>query len=114
LDDDDYNVRENSSKDLKRLGEAVVKTLKEAPVAAKSAEQRERLDEVLRSEFVDNSGLMSNQLRTLRVIRILEWSRTEEARAVLQALSKQVLEAGLNDYANAALARLAKRATAPR
>jgi hypothetical protein len=71
LDDDDYDVRENASKDLRRLGEGVVKTLKEARVAAKSAEQRERLDELLRSEFVDNSGLTSNQLRTLRVIRIL-------------------------------------------
>src|SRR5207245_1292976 len=73
LDDDDYAVRENGSKELMRLGAGVVKLLQTARTTTKSLEQRARLDELLRKELLDDSGMTRDQMRTLRVIRILEW-----------------------------------------
>jgi hypothetical protein len=109
LDDEDFGVREEASDDLNRVGPASIKLLQAARASTKSAEQRQRIDVLLRNHLPDDSGLTSEQMRILRAVRVLEWSGTADAQQVLEGLARLELDAGLNQDVKNALGRLARQ-----
>ncbi len=79
------------------------------PHPARGDPARGRIDQLLRKHAPDGSGLTSDQLRILRAIRVLEWSRTAVAQQALKELADRPFEAGLNEDVKNALARLIKQ-----
>jgi len=81
--------------------------LRAAAAAASSAEQRRRLESLLSQK----SHLVSNpdELRSLRAVEVLEHVGSEEARRVLQELTKGAAAARLTRDSRAALQRLMDR-----
>jgi WD40 repeat protein len=106
LDADDFAARERATAELSRMAERIEGTLRDARAGA-SAEARRRLDQIL-------SGLKGpspERLRQARAVEVLEWLGTAEARQVLRALAGGAADARLTRDSEAALRRLAGRAT---
>jgi WD40 repeat protein len=109
LDADDFAVRERATAELTRIAEQVEGALRAARVAA-SAEARRRLDQALR-------GLnrpSPEQLRQARTMEVLELVATPAAQEVLRSLAGGAPASRLTRDAQAALRRLADRATPSR
>jgi hypothetical protein len=109
LDHDEFKVREQTSTELQKLGDAAIPYLQKALQQTSSPEMRSRIETLLKAHNLDEWALPSEQLRILRVIRILEWSGTSQARQVLQQLATDPVAAGLEKEVRTALARLRKR-----
>jgi WD40 repeat protein len=108
LDDDDFAVREEASRELRRLGAkcrpALVRALAKEPVP----EVRRRAEQLL--DKLGDPDPAWEMLRPLRALEVLEHLGTPEARAVLERLAQGKPDAQLTREARAILERLAKHA----
>jgi hypothetical protein len=107
LDDDEFQVREEATKKLEKLGAAAVPALQRARDKAPLEAQR-RIDGLLEKAGKAEVKVSPEQLRTLRAIQVLERVGEAEARQVLQTLAKGAAEAEATMAAKAALERLVK------
>lgn len=108
LDDARFVVREKATVALDKLGVIAVPFLEKAARETTSGEVRQRAERLLTKHRVDSSALTPEQLRLVRLIRLLEWSALPEARTALDELARSPLEAGLSEDARRALARMGK------
>src|SRR5271165_4253549 len=97
LDHDEFEVREKAFRDLERMGDLAVPFLQKVPKGAASVEVRTRIVTLLKKQNPEEWPFTSEQLRILRVIRILEWTGTKEARKALEHLAKDPAAAGLKE-----------------
>jgi hypothetical protein len=114
LDSDEFDTRENASKELERFEDGVLGLLRKALEGKPSLDTRRRLEALV--------GKLSGRLRNpspesrrvSRCLEVLEHIGTPEARQVLEVLAKGSPGARLTEEAKASLDRLAKRtATVP-
>ena len=96
----DYRARDAATTRLRLLADRAGSLLREAQSAARSAEVRRRLDDLL-----DGRTHTPEQLRAMRVVEVLEWVGPA-ARPVLAAWAGGVAGARLTTEAAAALRRL--------
>jgi WD40 repeat protein len=106
LDDEDYTVREKASAQLERLGDRPEALLRKALACPPSLEVRRRIEPLLEKQ--KKAIPVGNSLRALRAVEILELVATPEARALLNALSRETNWRLLAAEADAAHARLTK------
>jgi tricorn protease-like protein len=109
LDDDQFEVREEASAALARLGEVVLPAARKTLAAKPSAEVRRRLEEIVEGLLL--LAPSPDRRAELRAIEALEWAGTAEARRLLKELAAGLPEATLTREAKAALGRLARRGT---
>jgi WD40 repeat protein len=107
LDSDQFEVRERASRDLERLGEAVVDALRNAKTRDLSLEHARRIDRLL--EKLGGPGPGPEQLRAIRAVAALEQVGSPGARKILERLAAGAAGARLTQEAELTLQRL-KRA----
>jgi WD40 repeat protein len=107
LDDDDFEKREASSKELADLGPLAEKALHKAAKDPPSAEAARRIKELLKK--MDDGSVSAGRLREVRALEVLEAIGTAEARKLLEELAKGAAEAALTQEAKASLSRLSPR-----
>jgi hypothetical protein len=105
LDHDEFAIRETAFAELDKLGDATIAPLQAARPKARSVEQRNRIDALLKNRGVEDGALTNEQLRLVRAIRVLEWA---EALAALDALAKEPPDAQLLPDIRAARERVAE------
>jgi WD40 repeat protein len=112
LDDDDFAVREDASRQLRRAGAksrpALLKALKNKP----APEVRRRAEQLL--EKLGEPDPPWEMVRPLRALELLEQIATPEAREVLTELAKGKADAQLTREAKATLDRLIKLSGRPK
>lgn len=107
LDADEFDARENASKELLTLGAEAAAALRKALQEKPSAELRRRAEEIL--ERLDAGGApLESVVRPVRAIEALERLGTAEAKKLLEELAKSG-GAEVVREAKASLARLAQR-----
>jgi RNA polymerase sigma factor (sigma-70 family) len=106
LDDDRFTVREEAAAALRGLGEAVAPAMRQTLDGKPSAEVRRRLRGLL--DQLD-LGTSPGQLRSLRVIEILERIATPGTRRLLEDVAKGAPTARQTQEAIASLDRLNRR-----
>jgi len=106
LDSDQFAVRDQSTWELEKLGEAASGACRKALTGDPSPELRRRLEKLLEKQFRQMWSPSREQLRNLRSLEVLELADTSDARQVLQKLAKGAPEARLTREAKAALLRL--------
>jgi RNA polymerase sigma factor (sigma-70 family) len=105
LDDDHFDVREKASRELAKLGKAVVADLRREREKTQSFEVRRRLDALL--EKLDGSSeKVDETLRSQRMVAVLELAATTEAKELLEHLSKKGPNDDWRRQAKSALDRL--------
>lgn len=113
LDDDDFGVREEASRQLGEIGEPAAPVLREAlgADAGASPELRARAAALLREIEESSSGPApeGEPLRRVRAIQILGLVGTEEARAILEEIRKTSPSARERREAETALGRARTR-----
>jgi hypothetical protein len=107
LNDDEFEKREEASKELTKLGPQAEEALRKAAKDPASAEVARRVAELLTK--VKEGAVSGEGLRQARALEVLEGLGTPEARKVLDELAKGAGSASLTQQAKAALERLAKR-----
>jgi hypothetical protein len=108
LDNDDPDIRDKATEDLKQMGKAAQPALREALMARASAEVRIRLELLLDKV----PGAQGEILRIMRATEALEFTGSPEARSLLTTLAKDAPKAELKAEAKASLQRLEKRPNA--
>jgi hypothetical protein len=113
LDHDAFAPREQATKALEDLGEAVEPALHTAIAHAESAELRRRIEALLAKLPESQRGAPSPaRLQMLRAIEVLEHIGTVEARELLRRLADGAAGARQTREAKAALERLTSRSSA--
>jgi hypothetical protein len=110
LDSDDYQMRTQALRDLRRFGRVAEKSLRRALENKPSLEVRRRIEQLL-EEMPDGPDTVRAEPREVRAVELLEDVGTTEARRVLQALADGLEESELSQEARASLARLAHRSS---
>jgi hypothetical protein len=110
LEHDEYIRREQASRELDKLSQAVEPTVRRTLARGVPPETRRRLADLLGP--TDGPILSPHWIRTLRALQILESLGTAEARQLLQTLAHGVPEARLSQEAKAARERLGRRLVA--
>jgi WD40 repeat protein len=108
LDDDEFAVRENASRELAAVGSAAAHELSAALARAESPEVRQRLRR-LRDLATSPTIARPDELQARRAICVLERIGSEPARRVLSYLAAGALAARQTRYAAEALGRLESR-----
>jgi RNA polymerase sigma factor (sigma-70 family) len=103
LDDDQFKVRQQASRELDRLGEAAVAGVKGRLDGVQSLELRLRLEAFLNKH--DNAKPTADRLRETRALQLLEELATPEARTLLRDLARGNPNARRTREAARALAR---------
>jgi hypothetical protein len=103
LDSGRYAVREKAMRELLAAGEKAVGALRDARKGKVSAEQLERIDELLKK--LDGPTVPPARLRTSRALAVLELIGSGKAKSVLEELARGPESALLTQEAKAALAR---------
>ena len=111
LDSEEFEVREQATRELENHLDVASPDLKEALAGEPSLEVRCRLERLIASADKENWG--PEMLRALRAIEVLEISGTPEARRVLAGMATGEPRGRLTQEAKASLERLARRG-APR
>src|SRR5262249_28100005 len=106
LDNDDLKIRDQATRRLEDLGAAAKAVLGETLEDAPSPEVRRRIEELLTR--LEEPSSVSDRLRPLRAIKVLEQIGTPDAKKLLETLTKGRPEAAVTKEAIAALKRLAK------
>jgi WD40 repeat protein len=106
LASDHFQVRQNATQELGRLGELAEATLRQKLQEKIPLEMRQRVEHLLQKV---EPAISREKLRELRAIEVLEHIGTAEAQKVLQGLATGAPEARLTQEAKASLGRLAKR-----
>jgi WD40 repeat protein len=107
LDDDEFDKREEASRELAKLGRRAEGALRKAVKAATSAEVVRRAGDLLK--MVEEGALSGEGLRESRALEVLEGLGTPEAKKLLEELAKGAPDAALTREAKASLERLVKR-----
>jgi hypothetical protein len=105
LDDDEFDKREEASRELAKLGRRAEGALRKAVKAATSAEVVRRAGDLLKK--VEEGALSGEGLRESRALEVLEGLGTPEAKKLLEELAKGAPDAALTREAKASLERLA-------
>jgi hypothetical protein len=106
LDNDDFDVRQRSEKELTGFGEGAAAELQEAlKQTGKSLEYRRRVERI--HELATGQG--PARTRELRTLRVLEYAATAEARKLLLELAQGAPGARRTQDARAALERIDAR-----
>jgi WD40 repeat protein len=111
LDDNDFPVREQATRELTRLAEVAEEEVRKALQAQPSLEMRRRLEDIVAN--LEAPFPPPERLQTLRALEVLEQIGTPAARQVLEILSKGAPRAWLTREAKAGVQRLARRLAAP-
>jgi RNA polymerase sigma factor (sigma-70 family) len=106
LDSDRFAVRQEAGAELERLADLAAPALRRVLEGKPSAEVRRRVSGLLEQVEL---GTTPEQLRSLRVIEVLERTGTPATRELLQELAVGAAEARQTREANAALDRLDRR-----
>jgi WD40 repeat protein len=107
LDGDDFDRREEASRELAKLGDLVGGDVRKALEGDPAPEARRRLAEL--AAKLDRPVEDADQARALRGVEVLEHIGTAEARRLLDEIAKGAPGARLTREARAAQARLAAR-----
>jgi hypothetical protein len=105
LDNDDSDIRDKATDDLKQMGKAAEPALRDALKGRTSAEVRVRLELLLDKV----PGVQGEPLRIGRATEVLEFSGSPAAKELLTILAKEAVKPEMKAEAKAALDRLAKR-----
>jgi hypothetical protein len=105
LDSDTFAVRDGAARELGDLGDLTEPALREALAGGPTPEVRRRVERLLE----DAASLAPGRLRQVRVVEVLEYAGTPEARRLLEELAGGAPEARLTREAQAALGRLDRR-----
>jgi WD40 repeat protein len=108
LDSDQFQVRQQATRELEKYGKAALPFLRKALAGKPSPEVRRRAESLVKK--LKAGDLFSEDLRALRVIEVLEHLGTPEARKVLQTLAKGKPQSERAREAAASLKRLGRRA----
>jgi WD40 repeat protein len=111
LDDGQYRVREEATKELTELGDQARVALRKALAGQLTAEARQRIARLL--QRVEIPLPPAEPLRQVRAVEALERVGTAESREFLRRLAGGAPEARLTQEAGAALARVGDRADPP-
>jgi RNA polymerase sigma factor (sigma-70 family) len=111
LDSERFEVREQATEALKKLGAAAGPALRRALKGKPSLEARRRMEKLLAE--VEGAALSAEELRALRAVEVLEHAGTPEAARALQALVKDDRWTRVTREAEAALRRLGKAPLTP-
>jgi len=109
LDNDVFATREKAQQALADQGEAALPELRRSLAANPSAEQRRRIEALMKlaeTQPVRTEPLSATELREERAILVLEMAGTAEARQTLQALARGAPGALRTTAAQAALKRV--------
>jgi len=104
LDDDQFAVREKAAAELLKLSEPARPALKKALEETSSAEQSQRIKDVLAK--LKGPVVAADDTGALRAVEVLERIGTREAREVLEILAKGAADAPLTLEVQASLRRL--------
>jgi hypothetical protein len=107
LDDDDFDTRDQATNDLAALGHAVAPALRKHRESELSVEARVRVDKLLGK--LGKDGILTEELRCLRAVEVLEYVASAEAKKLLSAEAEGASQSLVTQGAKAALDRLAKR-----
>jgi hypothetical protein len=105
LDSDDFKTREKAAREIEQTAEQAVPVLKAALDAKPSPELRRQAKALLEG-LEKQYPLSGERLRAVRAIEALERMNTDDARTLLEALSKGAPEARLTREARESLDRL--------
>jgi WD40 repeat protein len=106
LDADNFKVRDRATKELSRLGEAVIPVLRQGLAGKLSPEARRRVERLIAA--LSDPPLSGESLAMLRSLAVLEHVDTPEARGLLQKLAAGPPEARLTREARATLDRMSR------
>jgi len=106
LDNDNFKVREQATRELAEAGVDAADSLRQALAKHPSAEAKRRLEELLNRL---GKGGGPERLRALRAIEVLERIGTQPARDVLRQLARKPLPTDLADEIRASLQRMEQR-----
>src|SRR5262249_19836393 len=106
LDNEEFAVREQATRQLREIGDLAEPALRAILADKPSPELRGRAEGLLAQVDASRSP---TQMRAVRAVEVLEYVGGPEARHVLQKLADGALQARLTREAKAALARMAKR-----
>jgi hypothetical protein len=108
LDANAFQTREAASKGLQEIGKKAESALREALANTSSAETQTRVKRLL-ALLGENALLTAEQLRDVRVVRLIEQTGTLEAKKLLEALIKESPGWWVTQEAKEALERLANK-----
>jgi hypothetical protein len=108
LDSEDFQTRTKTTEELEKNIDLVESTLRKKMTEKPSLEVRQRIRRMLSKLEPAESA---DRLRTLRVIQVLEYMGTPQAKEYLHQLANGATGVRLTNEAKAALQRLAKRST---
>jgi hypothetical protein len=109
LDNEQFAVREQATRELEALAERAAPALRKAQAGKPSLEARRRLGALL--DRLDGGNLAAETVRQIRTVEVLEAIANPEARRLLDQLAAGPPEMRLTQEAKAAAGRLAKRAS---
>lgn len=108
LDDEQFAVREEAKRKLKELGDQAEPALQSAMKRSSSVEQRRRVQELL--SHLNRSTHPPERILALRTVELLERIGTTEAKDALRIIAKESPGIVIQQNAEAALLRLARKA----
>jgi DNA-binding beta-propeller fold protein YncE len=111
LDSDDFDTREKATKELAQLGKDAESALRGALAGSPPPEVQARAARLLKA--IGEGALTAEQRRDVRAVRVLEQAGTPEAKALLEALTKESPGWWATQEAKAALQRMDKREKKP-
>jgi len=103
LDDDQFAVREQATKELQELGDRAEKALRQAVEGRTTPELRQRLETLL--DQLKMPATSADWLQLTRAIEVLEYAGTEAARQALAEIAAKSTRARLAQEAKASLLR---------
>jgi len=106
LDDDNFFERDTASKELQKLGLEALPQLRRAALETKSAEVRQRAEELL--DKLRTANPTADQRRLQAVVSVLELIASNDARKLLEELAGGNAGGWLADEAQESLKRLRK------
>ncbi len=107
LNHDNFQIREQAAKQWEVLGQAAGPSLRKILASEPPVEVRKRVSKLL--EKIAKGGVLSEEIRSLRALEVLESLGTPEARKLLEAAAEGEPAALVTQDAQAALGRLKKR-----
>jgi hypothetical protein len=106
LDDDDFDVREEASRELERMGRLAEPALRRLAVNATSAETRRRSQRLLDKLGSAKLPMSVHELLALRTIEVLEHIGTAEARSLVATWANESDDGRVKQDAERTLHRL--------
>ena len=109
LDDDDFKVREQATKELRAIGDRAAPALRKALSGNASPEATRRLGELLNR--LDGTAPSVETVREVRAVEALEAIGSPEARRLLEQLAGGPSGMRMTEEARASVDRLARRSS---